>query len=141
MRLCHQSIRIVSLGLALCCKHCVFAAEDLGKCVTALVLPTASVLSRNASTGGTVTADVTVGSQGQASSVDLAGPNYNLKAEVDVQIRQSKFSPTCVGKKLRFSFQFQFEGEPTVDRLPPRVIYKSPRSFVIVLRPGKSIVD
>ena len=115
--------------------------EDLSRCVSSLVLPTANVFSRNSAVGGIVTADVTIGEDGGLSRLDLRGPTYGLKAEVEVHLSQSKFASACAGRKVRFTFEYKLEGERTSEVIPPKIMFHPPLSFTIVVRPAKPTVD
>ena len=125
-----------SLVFFIACIGSAFA-EDLSRCVSSLVLPTSNVFSRNSAVGGIVTADVTIGEDGGLSRLDLDGPTYGLKAEVEVHLTQSKFAVACAGRKVRMTFEYKLEGERTYDVVPPRIIFRPPLSFTIVVRPGK----
>jgi hypothetical protein len=137
VRLYHRLLRLVFCAVL---AHAA-SARDFSECVTALVLPTTSVFSRNSPVGGVVMAEITIGETGKPSRLDLEGPNYQLKTEVRVHLEQSEFSAACAGKRGRIKFEFRLEGEPTYDRLPPKVIYSAPLSFTIVVRPAKPTKD
>lgn len=116
-------------------------ASDTMACVIALNVPTSNVASRFAESGGIVEASVLVGRKGNIARMTVRGPEEALKIEVEAHLRQSRFRIGCAGRTLQFVFSFQFEGEPTKERLPPKVIFEPPNRFSIVSQRAVPIID
>lgn len=115
----------------------ILSGETSSHCINSLVLPTANVFSRNVAAGGIVTAVVLIGQNGRISRLDTEGPTNALKAEVEVYLRESQFAATCAGRKVRLTFEYKLEGEPSYNLVPPKIVFHPPLSFTIIVRPGK----
>lgn len=116
-------------------------ADELTKCVVALNLPVLGIPARWADSGGDVQTDVLIGKDGKVAKMTTIAPELQLRIEVETQLVSSEFRPSCAGRTLRLIFTFQFEGEPTHERRPPKVLFQPPNRFTIKLRKGAPEID
>ena len=111
------------------------------KCVARLDLPSVVILARNAESGGTVHAAVFIGPDGTLERLELDGGEKVLQVETQIHLKNSTFRSGCSGQKINLYYEFHFEGKPTRDDVPPRLVFEPPDKFVIYLRRMPPIVN
>lgn len=108
------------------------------ECVEELGVPNYTHLARRSmGTGGTIVAQITVGTKGEAAGILTSGSDRDLEEEVRLfLVHQTKYRPQCAGRRLELTFTFLLKGE--AEATPPIwVRFRPPSTFIIVSRPKK----
>ena len=103
-------------------------------CGLRIHMPNYPVIARAARFAGTAIAVITLGDDGQVVATEVTGVHPLLKAEVEKEMRASKFSPRCVGKQVRLIFDFLIIGEPVANP-HSNYVFVPPNKFVVSTPP------
>ena len=128
---------VVSLTLA---SAAVCLAEGPMDCVTEMTMPYA-IGQMMASIPARIEVQVTIGKDGLASSADYGHIKPLMRIALDQYFKeQSRYRPSCAGRKITFTLRYLVEGIPTP--VPSsQVRFRPPNEFVIVAHPIEPSLD
>lgn len=134
----------IALCLAICCDYGLARGQSAWSslsCISSLELPTRGLAAARASGSDTVVATVRVGTRDALPKIELVGGDLGLKTEVEVALRESKFSDRCTGKDIKLIFEFRLQDPPTENITPPVVRFLPPNRFLLIFRRVAPVVD
>jgi hypothetical protein len=111
------------------------------ECVSELTLPQYSMVARQSSGGGTVSAAIVIGAGGRPEHIDFEGGDSDLANEVRIYLTHATtYLKGCAGKTVNLKFTFELKGDP---ELYPHVFvkFRPPNHFIIISRPQKPIIN
>lgn len=111
--------------------------EGLG-CVLEMPVPLYEPLEWMVNAAGTFRVLVLVGQDSARTVFDVQGEASILRETLKLALRDAKFSPKCIGKKVEINFVYHLEG-PSNETLYNRVTLKGGNTFEIVARPHPPI--
>jgi len=85
-----------------------------------------------------ITASIGIGIEGTPKNVEVSGSSKLLSDWVRVNMKNSRFSALCEGRKVQLAFDFKLVGTPSNTPIN-KVRFRAPGTFEIVATPPVSI--